>query len=63
MSAENTKYDIRAVGLYNLHRRDRGINEGWKNWHHLTRKERDYWRGLAEISIHEDLWPEPEGDF
>ena len=43
MPQENKKYDAEANILYDLWKK-----EDWTHFHHLSRKERDYWRALAE---------------
>ena len=48
MSKEIRKYDDRAIYIYELHKEDH-----WAHFYHLPRKERDYWRALAQVSIEE----------
>ena len=53
LGPENRKYDERAKLLYDLRRNDK---KTWPTFAFLKRKERDYWRALAQISIEEELW-------
>ncbi len=45
MSAEIKTYDEFAITLYDLYKK-----KGWVTFHHLKRKDRDYWRGLAQVA-------------
>lgn len=53
MGPENRKYDEKAKWLYEMHRE---THPTWPPFAFLKRKERDYWRGLAEIMIKDDLY-------
>jgi hypothetical protein len=59
MGQEIRAYDKLALQIYNAH----AYEKDWPDFHHLKRKDRDYWRGLAQIAQEEESWPEPEGDF
>lgn len=56
MPAEITKYDALAKYIYELH-----MDDDWTHFNHLKRKERDYWRALAQVAHENNLLPlEPE---
>jgi len=50
MSKENRKFDSWAIWLY---QRRFGNKPGFTPFSRMTPKEKDYWRGLAQIYIEE----------
>jgi len=62
MVNENTRFDVKARGLYENYNIlwaydevagliQRGYRAGWRPWSNIKKKERDYWRGLAQLAI------------
>lgn len=53
-NSENIKYDDLARHIYAQHRL---AHPEWEHFDRITRKERDYWRALAQIAQENGSWP------
>ena len=56
MPQENRTWDKGAFNLYMCHKGEKD----WPHFYHLKRKERDYWRALAQVAQEDNLWPDLE---